>query len=218
MNTAAPVEHQEDARCPRHTHKDPGEYDDLDRSKFVPFYIGLIAGFRIGREAIGSPLIASTYSWMILHGDDPDATEETLQAVLNHLKKLFGNRHAAEKANLQLVQLKYLNDSFRDYITELDRLMLLAGGIDWSDRHKITLVKNELNRRMRTAIIALQLPDDYEGWRDYLHRVAHNMDEMYRIDSINSASRGPQHPRVPRHANLAPTTPTTPIQDPNVMD
>jgi polyphosphate kinase 2 (PPK2 family) len=155
---------------------------------------------------------------MILHGDDPDATEETLQAVLNHLKKLFENRHAAEKANLQLVQLKYLNDSFRDYITELDRLMLLAGGIDWSDRHKITLVKNELNRRMRMAIIALQLPDDYEGWRDYLHRVAHNMDEMYRIDSINSASRGPQHQGVPRHANLAPTTPTTPIQDPNVMD
>lgn len=45
-----------------------------------------------------------------------------------------------------------------------------------------------------------------------------NTDEMYRIDSINSASRRPQPPRVTRHATLAPIIPTTPVQDPNVMD
>lgn len=137
MATAAPVEHQEDARRPRHTQKDPEKYDDLDRSKFMSFYIGLIAKLRIDREAIGFPSNRIWYAYellkddahdkaypsMLLHGNDPNATEETLQAVLNHLKKLFEDCHAAEEASLQFVQLKQLNKSFRDYITEFDRLM-----------------------------------------------------------------------------------------------
>ena len=57
----------------------------------------------------------------------------TVKNLVGQLRQSFGDPHFKEKAQRQLHKHRQGNKSFIEYFTEFRKLMLEAGGAQWSD-------------------------------------------------------------------------------------
>jgi hypothetical protein len=188
---------------PRHSLDHPDKYDDSDRSKYMQFVAILYAKLRIDAPAIGGPFEqlwyaygrlsgkaqTKVYPWMRLHGNAETVTLATLEAFFAHLNVLFEDHQLVEKANLELNRIRQRGTPFQDFISEFERLLLLAGGQSWTDDVKISRLKTAINQEMRRAIVGNDMPSRYESFCERLHRVANNIEELKRIDNVQSRYR-----------------------------
>ena len=156
---------------------------------------------------------------MQLYAQDELVPEESLEAFLSHLSNLFEEEHAEEKANLELNQHFQKGSSFRDFIAEFDRLLLLAGSANWSDSVKISRVRSAINQSLRKELIGKTLSRNYEHFRTQLNKVANDLEEYNRIESRRRRPAS-QQPTRARQSNLySPAVPAAALApDPNAME
>jgi hypothetical protein len=210
------------------------EYDNTDKSQFLPFLAEIRAKFAIDGDIIGTDFARvwyafnrltgdarnKVYPWIGIHAIDPaTAAPDILAQFYEHLNILFGNRQLVEQSNQQLNQLRQGGTPFAEFAAEFERLLLLAGGQTWSDDVRIARLRSAINQEMRQAIIGQLLPATYNAFLEHLHRVASDLSEYNRIRNLrinnnnnrglNRAPFGTQRPAAPITPRPAPTaTPT----------
>ncbi|QKX57731.1 uncharacterized protein TRUGW13939_04850, partial [Talaromyces rugulosus] len=213
------------ANKPRHSLDHPDKYDDSDRSRYMQFVAILYAKLTVDAPAIGGPYEqlwyaygrlagkaqTKVYPWMRLHGNVNTVTPATLEAFFAHLNVLFEDHQLVEKANLELNRIRQGRTPFQDFISEFERILLLAGGQSWTDDVKISRLKTAINQEMRRATVGSDMPKQYEAFCERLHRVANDLEELKRIDNIQS--------RYKRNTSRPLTKGTSPDRgQPQVMD
>lgn len=169
---------------PRHSLDHPEKYDDNDRSQYMQFAAILYAKLTIDAPAIGGPFEqlwyafgrltgkaqTKVYPWMRIHGNMHTVTTRILEAFFAHLNVLFEDHQLVEKANLELNRIRQRRAPFQDFISEFERLLLLAGGQSWADDVKISRLKTAINQEMRRAIVGNKMPNQYKAFYKRLHR------------------------------------------------
>ena len=124
-------------------------------------------------------------------------TPAILEAFFAHLNVLFEDHQLVEKANLELNRIRQGRTPFQDFISEFERILLLAGGQSWTDDVKISRLKTAINQEMRRATVGSDMPKQYEVFCERLHRVANDLEELKRIDNLQSRYKR-NTPNAPR--------------------
>jgi hypothetical protein len=159
---------------------------------------------------------------MRIHANDPTTVNDaTLAELYRHLSLQFENRQLVEQSNQELNRLRQGRTPFPEFISEFERLLLLAGGQMWPDDVRIARLRSAINQEMRQAIIGQVLPIEYEAFVEHLHRVANDLDEYNRIHnlrmrSLNRLSHGPSrepllNTTTQPHWPATVTVPTLPV-------
>lgn len=220
----------------RHQLGHAAEYDNTDKSLFLPFLAELQAKIIVDGAAIGNAYARVWYAfsrlkgdarskvfpWMRIHANDPTTVNDgTLTELYRYLNVQFEDRQLMEQSNQKLNRLRQGGTSFPEFASEFERLLLLAGGQTWPDDVRIARLRSAINQEMRLAIIGQVLPTEYEAFVEHLHRVANDLDEYNRIRNLRT--RGLNRPlyNTPRlpPSNTAPqphqpatgTAPTLPV-------
>ena len=185
----------------RHQLGHAAEYDNTDKSLFLPFLAELQAKINIDGAAIGSAYAQVWYAfsrlkgdarskvfpWMRIHATDPRVVRDaTLTEFYRHLSLQFENRQLVEQSNQELNRLRQGRTPFPEFASEFERLLLLAGGQTWPDEVRIARLRSAINQEMRLAIIGQVLPTGYEAFVEHLHRVANDLDEYNRIRNLRT--------------------------------
>lgn len=196
--TVTPPFHQR-----RHQLPHPAEYDNTNKTLFLPFFAELQAKIAIDGAAIGDDYArvwyafsrlrgdarTKVYPWMPIHARTPaDVTTDTLDRFFQHLNVLFENRQLVEQSNQELNRLRQGRTPFSEFSGEFERLLLLAGGQAWPDDVRIARLKSAINQDMRQALIGQPLPTLYSAFLEHLHHVASDLDEFNRIRNLRNRS------------------------------
>lgn len=140
----------------------------------------------------------------------------TLTEFFRHIRILFEDQQLVERANSELSRLRQGATPFQEFITEFERLLLLAGGQAWPDDIQISRLKPALNQEIRKACIGKSMPILYEAYCEELHRVANDLEQYQRIENLRR-NRRVNRPHYP-HTNDQPAAATAPPLYPNAMD
>jgi hypothetical protein len=216
---------------PRHALGHVDKYTHENPAEFMPFILGLETKLVVDGAAIGDAFAQLSYAygcfsgvardriypWYSINGSasvKESVTFETLDSFFQHVRMLFEDRHLMEKSNNQLSNLRQGRRPFRDFITEFEQLLLLSGGHTWSDQVRISRLKPAINQEMRKGMIGRPTAETYVQYVEDLYRVANDIEEVNRIDSLRRR-------RVNRsffpQLNPAPTAPA-PVLYPHAMD
>ncbi|KAL3712507.1 hypothetical protein TMatcc_001206 [Talaromyces marneffei ATCC 18224] len=128
----------------------------------------------------------------------------------------YAQLQLVERANSELSRLRQGATPFQEFITEFERLLLLARGQAWSDDIRISRLKPALNQEIRKACIGKSMPILYEAYCEELHRVANDLEQYQRIENLRR-NRRVNRPHYP-HTNDQPAAATAPPLYPNAMD
>ena len=103
------------------------------------------------------------------------------QAMFDYLDQNYKDPFVKKKAMSQLRSLRLSeNQTFATFLPKFERLMADAGAIHWPDDAKISLAENALNKRIRSALVAVNLPDDdYPRWLSRVQEVASKEDQFH---------------------------------------
>jgi hypothetical protein len=118
-----------------------------------------------------------------------------------------------EKALNRLNSLRQGNRSFSELLSELDRLLLEAGGHEWEDRIKKGYVKAALNYALRERLVTVSEEPSYEGYCRQVKEIAGRMAELQQLQRSRASRRNPASSAniLPRDAagdtNLTSATP-----------
>jgi hypothetical protein len=185
----------------RHQLGHAAEYDNTDKSLFLPFLAELQAKITVDGAAIGNAYARIWYAfsrlkgdarskvfpWMRIHANDPTTVNDTtLVELYRHLNLQFENRQLVEQSNQELNRLRQGRTPFPEFASEFERLLLLAGGQAWPDDVRIARLRSAINQEMRQAIIGQILPVEYEAFVEHLHRVANDLNEYNRIRDLRT--------------------------------
>lgn len=218
----------------RHQLGHAAEYDNTDKSLFLPFLAELQAKINIDGAAIGSAYAQVWYAfsrlkgdarskvfpWMRIHATDPRVVRDTtLTEFYRHLSVQFENRQLVEQSNQELNRLRQGRTPFPEFASEFERLLLLAGGQTWPDEVRIARLRSAINQEMRLAIIGQVLPTEYEAFVEHLHRVANDLNEYNRIRNLRTRNanlfvlsrRPPTNVAQPPPRVDTETAPTLPV-------
>lgn len=213
---------------PKHKLKDPEPYDDTDRSLYPQFRSKIEAKLTIDAEAIGDESERVWYGFNLLQGAaaarvhpwiEVYQREPTKFIVTEFLKQMdlaFLDTEMQEKALAKLNNLRQGNRSFDDLLTELDRLLLEAGGHGWEDRVKKAFIKAALNQSLRERLIAVSEKPVYEEYCHQVKEVADRLAEYQRIGNSKKGLSGAARPNSIISKDATITSTTTPDSD--VMD
>ena len=216
---------------PRHALGHVDKYTHENPAEFMPFILGLETKLVVDGAAIGDAFAQLSYAYSCFSGIARDriypwysingsasvkesVTFETLDSFFRHVRMLFEDRHLMEKSNNQLSNLRQGRRPFRDFITEFEQLLLLSGGHTWSDQVRISRLKPAINQEMRRGMIGRPTAETYVQYVEDLYRVANDIEEVNRIDSLRRLrANRPFFPQL----NPAPTAPA-PASHPDAID
>uniref|UniRef100_A0A093ULB7 Transposon Tf2-11 polyprotein n=1 Tax=Talaromyces marneffei PM1 TaxID=1077442 RepID=A0A093ULB7_TALMA len=186
----------------RHQLGHAAEYDNTDKSLFLPFLAELQAKITVDGYAFSrlrGDARSKVFPWMRIHANDPTVVNDmTLVEFYRHLNIQFENRQLVEQSNQELNRLRQGRTPFPDFASEFERLLLLAGGQVWPDDVRIARLRSAINQEMRLAIIGQVLPIGYEAFVEHLHRVANDLDEYNRIHNLRTRGLNRQPFSAPR--------------------
>jgi hypothetical protein len=216
---------------PRPKLRDPEVYDGTKRSWYPQFRSKLRAKLRIDAPAIGSEYdrmwhafgclsgeaAANMLPWMDRYASDENKLKEgALESMLDQMDFYFLDRNLQERAVHELATIRQANRPFSTFLAEFNRLLMEAGGHEWSDDVKKSYIDRALNREMKDRLVTVEKKDDFEGYCQQLQRYADRMEE-------NQQTRVPRSPfyRTPRQDTTkvpspmpVPTAPPAPAGDP----
>lgn len=197
---------------------DPEAYDGIEKSLYPPFISLLRAKLNVDRDALGSAYDRTWYAfgrlkgraalqllpWMDHFANNPkEVTEGTLTALLGQLDLIFKDKHQQENALRNLNQLKQLNQPFSDLLADFQRLLMEAGGYNWSDSVKKAALDNTLNREMDGQLTNVKKEETYDEYCLQLQSIADRMDRNRQ--KYASQSRGSQRNDTSRRGDLLNT-------------
>lgn len=220
---------------PRHKMDDPEKFDGIDLSLYPQFEGLLYAKLEIDSEAIGNEkekvwygfsrlkegAAGRIYPWIDTYKNKPAVF--TVSNFFSQMQLAFKDSTLREKALNRLNSLRQGNRSFSELLSELDRLLLEAGGHEWEDRIKKGYVKAALNYALRERLVTVSEEPSYEGYCRQVKEIADRMAELQQLQRSGASRRSnPVNPMsiLPRYgaADNTNSTSATPIPNLDPMD
>ena len=127
----------------------------------------------------------------------------TPDGLLYQLQIAYDDPESAERAARKLNTLRQGTKAFNSFLAEFERILLDAGGIDWTDQVKKTFLNNSLSTELQTAIIATPIPASYREYCTLLQMVSHNLDSIQNRKQLRTG-----RPRPADNANAMDWEPT----------
>jgi hypothetical protein len=219
---------------PRHKMDDPERFDGTDLSLYPQFEGLLFAKLEIDSEAIGNEkekvwygfsrlkdgAAGRIYPWIDTYKNRPAVF--TVNNFFSQMQLAFKDPTLREKALNRLNSLRQGNRFFSELLSELDRLLLEAGGHEWEDRIKKGYVKAALNFALRERLVTVSEEPSYEGYCRQVKEIADRMAELQQLQRSGPSRRNPASSAsiLPRHdaADNTNSTSATPIPNLDSMD
>ena len=197
---------------------------DSTKSRF-PQWKGLmeekldVDGWRYPRE---KDKIAYTYSrldpdpagqvepWKQRNRDSP--TEYTHQKLFKYLEGIFGDPQKAERASQKLRYMRQNSRPFAEYLVEFNQTLSDAGGFNWDDAIKITMLRPTLHPKLQEALVTAPSRSTFQ---EYTELSALYWDRLQAIMQRNQR-RNQSLPvgASPRAQQVQPTTAFGPASEP----
>jgi hypothetical protein len=123
---------------------------------------------------------ARIFPWMSTYKDTADLT---LGKFFQQLKTAFQDPALKDKALTKLNTLRQGNRSFNEFLSELDRLLLEAGGHGWDDDVKKGYLRAAVNQALRDKLITIEERPTYDAYCLQVKNIADRLAEFKRISN-----------------------------------
>ncbi|KAK9364306.1 hypothetical protein V1509DRAFT_185678, partial [Lipomyces kononenkoae] len=181
---------------PRAKLPDADKFTAEDLSLFPQFLGKLQAKLEIDADAIGTgkdhvwysfgrlegKAAARIFPWMTAYKDTPGFTLENLY---KQLRTAFEDPALQDKALNRLNTLRQGTRPFGELLSELDRLLLEAGGHGWDDAVKKGYIRAAVNQTLRDKLINIEEKPSYEEYCLQVKNIADRLAEFRRL-SVNT--------------------------------
>lgn len=181
---------------------------DGTRSKFPAWKQEIRDKLEVDGDLIGSAR-ARWYGINQCLGEKPKRVVATFYAAggsnlrydaeefLKYLELSYGDPNQASKAAMRLRTIKQgERQSFAAFLPTFEQTLAEAGGSNWADAAKLTLLDSALHDTLRRALVAVDLSSDYAEWIRQVMRVS------YKLEAISTGSakwaRHPNPSSLPR--------------------
>lgn len=95
----------------------------------------------------------------------------TVPMLFQELDKHFKDFEAKETALKQITRIKQNNTGLSDFLSDFDRLILLAEGYNWEESVKITYLSNALARRFKERLVGRVRETTFYDFQATLRRI-----------------------------------------------
>lgn len=170
------------------------------RENWDEWHLGAIHKLNKDGEAIGDGFDQFMYLYSRLAGSaskmvstvakklSEDGTGDGEQ-FLEYLNTVFGDPNKKARAQQELLNIKQANgESFAAFLPRFETLLANAGWSSYSDEHKISFLKNALNKSIKSRLVGI---DPIRTWSAFVSRV-HN---------ISSDLIALNHPHIPHNTS-----------------
>ncbi|KAK9371574.1 uncharacterized protein V1513DRAFT_428421 [Lipomyces chichibuensis] len=199
---------------PRAKLPDPDKFTGEDLSLFPQFLGKLQAKLEIDADAIGTgkdhvwysfgrlegKAAARIFPWMSSYKDTPGFT---LGNFFKQLRTAFEDPALKDKALNRLNTFRQGARPFGELLSELDRLLLEAGGNAWDDAVKKGYVRAAVNQTLRDKLINIEEKPSYEEYCLQVKNIADRLAEFRRL-SVNTRVNSGYFPPAARQDSRAP--------------
>jgi hypothetical protein len=208
--STAPISPPEEApvpkdKRPRPKLPDPERFNGDDTSLYPQFEGKLRAKLTIDAAAIGSEKDRIWYGFSRLEGKagariypwmetyQANALTFTLENFYKQLRSAFRDAAQQDKALAKLNSLRQSNRPFNDLLSDLDRLLLEAGGHGWDDKVKKGYLRAAISQSLREQLIAVKEEESYDEYCQQVKEIADRMMEFKRIASARTYGAAHQY-------------------------
>ena len=177
-------------------------YDNSDKALFPTFFMKLKNHVKNEAESIGTEV---DQVWFVFNSLDGDAGLQlqpwmslaskrpaegaldnfSLEGIYAQLARTFEDPRAADRAMDKLNSLRQGSRSMRDFFTIFERLLLEAGGWEWTDRQKKRLLRTAISSEIRDRLVAVREEDKYE---DFVEQIRECIDRLAELKDDNKRS------------------------------
>ena len=152
------------------------ELFDGTRSKFPAWKQEIKDKLEVNKDQIG-PWRAQWYGINQCLGEKPRRVVATFYATggpqgnynphdfLNYLELSYSDLNQASKAAMRLRTIKQgKHQSFAVFLLTFEQTLAEAGGSNWADAAKLTLLDSALHDNLRRALVSVDLSGEYTTW------------------------------------------------------
>lgn len=169
------------------------------RENWDEWHLGAIHKLNKDGEAIGDGFDQFMYLYSRLAGSASKMVSTVAKKLsedgigdgeqfLEYLNTVFGDPNKKARAQQELLNIKQANgESFAAFLPRFETLLANAGWSSYSDEHKMSFLKNALNKSIKTRLVGI---DPIRTWSAFVSRV-HN---------ISSDLIALNHPYIPHYA------------------
>ncbi|KAK9233708.1 hypothetical protein V1525DRAFT_157001 [Lipomyces kononenkoae] len=209
---------------PRAKLPDPEKFTGDDLSLFPQFLGKLQAKLEIDADAIGFEKDHVWYGFSRLEGKSAarifpwmsaykGSAEFSLENFYKQLRAAFEDPALKDKALNRLNTLRQGNRPFSDLMSELDRLLLEAGGHGWDDDVKKGYIRAAVNQSLRDKLITIEEKPTYDSYCLQVKGIADRLADFQRL-SVNTRGSMTYRPPAARQDVRAPGPQAPPSNDP----
>lgn len=164
-----------------------------DRTMWDEWHLGALHKLSRDGVALGSPFDQFMYIYSRLDGDAikmVSATARTLSEngegtgvdFLEYLNTVFGYPNKKARAERELYQMKQKEkEPFPDFLSKFETVLANAGWSSYSDRQKISLLKNALTKELQLVLLG----SSKNTWAEFVSYVHTIYSDKEAIDQIN---------------------------------
>lgn len=163
---------------------------DGTRSKFPAWKQEIRDKLEVDEDQIGS-WKAQWYGINQCLGEKPKRVVATFYAAggplgkynpedfLNYLELSYGDPNQASKAAMRLRTIKQgERQSFAAFLPTFEQTLAEAGGSNWADAAKLTLLDSALHDNLRRALVSVDLSGEYTTWIQQVMRVSYKLEAI----------------------------------------
>lgn len=143
-------------------------------------------------EAIGSDLDQFMYIYARLEGDAVKMVSTTARTLseqkkgnglefLRYMNTVFGDPNKKARAEQQLYSLKQKErEPFSSFLPRFETVLANAGWSCYSNSQKISLLKNDLSKEIRLALIGNQMPSSWSDFISYILTISSDIFALHQ--------------------------------------
>ena len=191
-----------DEKRPKARLPNPDKYNGR-RSRWLTWKAQMVTKLQIDGKAIGNKrdqfafiyacldgtpaaTVVTFYTTMMLQNPDPDD-------FIKYMESIYGDPNRAKRALVELQGLSQGSTSFTAFLPKFEKLLVEAGGMEWSDDVKMSYLEKTLTGKLKDALVYHpNTPETYTGFKEYLLTVSSKLNarklerEVEREKSVSS--------------------------------
>ena len=132
--------------------------------------------------------------------------KDALTGLMNQLSNAYDDPEDAERAVRKLNALRQEKRPFGKYLATFERTLLEAGGLNWDDVVKKSMLAKGLSTDIQRALVATPIPASYDAYCSLLHTVSHNLESLRTKERTEWAPKKKSAPVEDSSMDWEPTT------------
>ena len=130
---------------------------------------------RLGGSALNqiTPWVATLMKIEVILGKD------ALIGLMNQLSNIYDDLEDVERAVRRLNALRQEKRPFGKYLVTFEHILLKAGGLNWDDMVKKSILVKGLSIDIQKALVVTLILASYDAYCSLLHIVSYNLESLY---------------------------------------